>query len=75
MQNRTKKRIRIAGLLIVLGLIAELFSFVWVGPSAFMLFIGGSFVFCGLGISLYLIMLYSGSRRTTINRSNDRIMN
>lgn len=41
MQKRTKLRIRIAALLIVIGMVLEIISFTWVGPSAFMLFIGG----------------------------------
>jgi xanthine/uracil permease len=63
MQKRTKLRIRIAALLIVIGMVLEIISFTWVGPSAFMLFIGGG-VLCSIaGIALYLFMLFVGSRK------------
>ncbi len=62
MQKRTKKRIRIAALLITVGMILEFASLMWIGPSAFLVFIGGGAFICA-GVGLYLFMLFIASRK------------
>lgn len=62
MQKRTKSRFRLAALFIVIGMLLELVSFWWVGPSAFMLFIGGGVLFSVVGIGLYLFILLTANR-------------
>ena len=54
-----ERRLRISGVLIVLGLIIEAFSLLWVHSLAFLMFaiIGGLFI--GLGIITYLYSLVS----------------
>jgi formate/nitrite transporter FocA (FNT family) len=54
-----ERRLRISGVLIVLGLIIEAFSLLWVHALAFLMFaiIGGLFI--GLGILTYLYSLVS----------------
>ncbi len=62
MQKRTKHRIRIAALLITVGMILEFASLMWIGPSAFLVFIGGGAFIC-TGVGLYLFMLFMASRK------------
>jgi hypothetical protein len=60
--TRIEKRIRIASLLVVAGLLVEIASFVWKSPLAFFLFLG---VACGIaaaGIVLFLISLVTMSQ-------------
>jgi len=54
-----ERRLRMSGVLIILGLIVEAFSLVWVHALAFLFFmlIGGLLV--GLGILTYLYSLVS----------------
>lgn len=54
-----ERRLRIAGVLIILGLIIEAFSLIWVHALAFILFalIGGLLI--ALGILTYLYSLVS----------------
>lgn len=57
--TKLEKRIRIAGVLVVLGLIVELITLHWAHPTAFLffLFLGGGLM--GLGILFYLYSLVS----------------
>jgi hypothetical protein len=54
-----EKRIRLAGLLLIAGLLVELVTLGWSHPAAFLffMFFGGSLM--GLGIAVYLISLVS----------------
>lgn len=54
-----ERRLRISGVLIILGLIIEAFSLLWVHALAFIAFalIGGALI--GLGILTYLYSLVS----------------
>jgi hypothetical protein len=54
-----ERRLRISGVLIILGLIVEAFSLIWVHALSFIVFalIGGALI--ALGILLYLYSLVS----------------
>ena len=68
MQKRTKQRIRIAALLITMGMVLEFVSLLWKGPSAFLVFIGGGVFIC-VGVGLYLFMLFMGSKQQQHNEA------
>jgi hypothetical protein len=57
--ERLQRRIRIAGALIIMGLVVEALSLVRVHPLAFLgfMFIGGTFLVAG--IAVYLLSLVS----------------
>lgn len=59
---RLEKRLRIAGSMILLGLLVELGTLLWSHPTAFLLFIflGGTLM--GLGILLYLFSILTTSQ-------------
>jgi uncharacterized membrane protein YczE len=50
-------RLRIAGGLIILGLLIEAFTLTWNNPVAFVVFLGIGGVLIGLGVLIYLISL------------------
>jgi RsiW-degrading membrane proteinase PrsW (M82 family) len=54
-----ERRLRIAGIMIIAGLLVELFSLRWSHPTAFLVFIilGGALI--GIGILFYLYSLVS----------------
>jgi hypothetical protein len=54
-----ERRLRISGVLIILGLLIEAFSLIWVHALSFIIFalVGGALI--GLGILLYLYSLVS----------------
>jgi predicted membrane channel-forming protein YqfA (hemolysin III family) len=51
------RRLRVAGILIVLGLVVEALSLIRIHPLAFLafMFIGGALLIAGIGIYLYSI--------------------
>jgi len=53
-----ERRLRISGLLIVLGLLVEGFSLIRIHPLAFLsfMFIGGGFLVAGIAIYLYSVV-------------------
>ena len=51
------KRLRIAGILIAIGLIVEAFSLIWNHPLSFVAFLGIGGLLLFLGIAVYLIAL------------------
>jgi hypothetical protein len=57
MANRMEGRLRLSGILIVLGLLVEALSLARVHPLAFLafMFIGGAFLVAGMAIYLYSI--------------------
>ena len=62
MKSQAKKieqRLRVAGVLVIAGLLVELVTLHWSHPTAFLFFlvIGGTLV--GLGIATYLLSLVS----------------
>jgi len=57
--DKLERRLRLAGILIIAGLLVELFSLRWSHPTAFLVFImlGGGLI--GIGILVYLYTLVS----------------
>lgn len=62
------RRVRISGILLILGLAIEAISLVWGKPLAFLLFIGIGGLFTLAGILVYLYALISTTAFT--NRGN-----
>lgn len=62
--SRLEKRLRIAALLVMTGLLVELATLYWAHPTAFLLFLllGGSLMFFGIVVYLYSLVAGSGSR-------------
>lgn len=58
------QRLRIAGILIVLGLVVELLTLAWNNPISFIVFLGVGGLLMFLGIVLYLWTLVSEDQRT-----------
>jgi len=54
-------RLRIAGVLIFVGLLIEAFTLTWNNPIAFLMFLGIGGLLIGIGIFLYLLSLVSPS--------------
>jgi hypothetical protein len=52
-------RLRIAGVLIFVGLLIEVFTLTWNNPIAFLVFLGIGGLLIGVGILLYLLSLVS----------------
>ena len=52
-----EKRLRIAGFLIILGLLVEAFSLIWTHPVAFIVFIVVGGLAMGIGMIMYLYSL------------------
>lgn len=57
-----ERRIRLASLLVVLGLLVEIASFIWKSPLAFFLFLVGACGIAAAGIVLFLISLVTVDR-------------
>jgi hypothetical protein len=53
-----ERRFRISGVLIILGLIVEALSLVWIHPLAFLafMFIGGGFLVVGAAVYLFSLV-------------------
>lgn len=58
-RKRAAKQVRIAGVLIIIGLIVEAFTLGWTSPITFLVFLGagGFFLFVGLGYVLTLLLI------------------
>lgn len=56
------RRLRLAAILIALGLFVELFTLAWNNPIAFLVFLGLGGIFILAGIVIYLLSLVSGDR-------------
>ena len=59
--TRIESRIRVSGILVMIGLMIELVTLNWAHPTAFIFFlvIGGGFI--ASGIAVYLVSLVSGT--------------
>jgi hypothetical protein len=66
-----ERRLRLAGTLIVLGLLIELASLLWSHPLAFIVFIAAGGLLIGVGIVIYLYSLVSGGE--SVVRENGEI--
>jgi len=51
------RRLRLAGLLVVLGLIVEAVTLFWSHPTAFLVFLGLGALLVGLGVLCYLFAI------------------
>lgn len=58
-QNPTEKRLRIAAVFVLLGLLVELVALRWVHPAAFLVFAFFGIPILSLGIVIYLYSLVS----------------
>ena len=56
--NQLEKRLQVAGILIVLGLVIEALCLIWATPIAFVIFvaIGGLLMFVGIVLFLYSLV-------------------
>lgn len=57
MKGGIERRIRIAGILLVAGLVVELISLTWSHPTAFLLFLFVGATLMAVGLLLYLYSL------------------
>ena len=55
--TKLERRLRRSGLLVAIGLIAELISLLWEHPTAFFLFLGAGAVLIAAGILYYFFSL------------------
>jgi hypothetical protein len=64
-QMRIERKIRIAGVLLLIGLLVELVTLRWSHPTAFLFFLllGGGLIV--LGISIYLLSVVSTEDRSS----------
>lgn len=62
-------RLRTAGLLIVLGLLVEVFTLKWNNPIAFLVFLGVGGLLMLVGIVIYLLSLVSGGQTPELERA------
>ena len=53
------RRLRLAGILVVLGLIIEAWTLVWNSPIGFLIFLGVGGLLIAAGIVIYLLALIS----------------
>jgi len=69
--ERMERRLRVSGILIILGLIIEAFSLIWVHALSFIVFalIGGALI--ALGILTYLYSLVSAPQSPLAKTSID----
>ena len=59
-----EKRLRLAGMFLIAGLLVEAICLLWVRPLAFILLVGGGGLLCGAGIVVYFYSLVSGGEAT-----------
>jgi hypothetical protein len=59
--NNLEKRLRFAGVLLILGLAVEALCLVWTRPLAFLVLVGVAGFLCAAGIGVYLYSLVSGA--------------
>ena len=61
-----KKRLRISGILILMGLLTELGSLLWSHPTSFLAFLllGGTLLLCGMLFFLYSLVANGLESRT-----------
>jgi hypothetical protein len=57
--NPLERRLQVAGVFLVLGLLVEALCLVWKGPLAFLLFLGVGGILLFAGIVVYLFSLVS----------------
>jgi hypothetical protein len=57
--NALERRFRVAGVLLILGLLVEALCLAWKGPLAFLLFLGLGGILLSAGIVVYFYALVS----------------
>jgi hypothetical protein len=67
-----ERRIRYAGVLIAVGLIIQLITFIWVHPLAFMAFILISCPLIVLGILVYLVSIVGASSSGSMRKKSSQ---
>jgi polyferredoxin len=57
---RVERRLRIAAVLIIIGLLIELFTLYWAHPTAFVvfMFVGGLFLIAGVLTYLFTLLVF-----------------
>jgi|GEM_PF-646421 len=60
--SKLEKRLRISGVLVIIGLVVELISLRWPHPTSFLLFVIVGGLFMGAGMVLYLFSLVTADR-------------
>jgi hypothetical protein len=56
-----EKRLRLAGMLLILGLLVEAICLLWARPLAFIVLVGAGGFLCAAGIAVYLYSLVSAA--------------
>jgi hypothetical protein len=64
--TRIERRIRLAGILLIAGLLVELVTLRWSHPTAFLFFLLLGGVFMALGIVIYLLSLISAENKPSL---------
>ena len=59
-----EKRLRLAGMFLIAGLLVEAVCLLWARPLAFILMVGGGGLLCAAGIVVYFYSLVSGDEAT-----------
>jgi hypothetical protein len=59
-----EKRLRLAGMLLIFGLLAEAICLQWARPLAFIVLVGAGGFLCAAGIVVYLYSLVSTGQAT-----------
>jgi hypothetical protein len=62
-ETKIAPRLQLAGTLIILGLLVELFTLAWNNPIAFLVFLGVGGLLIFSGIVIYLLSLVSGEEK------------
>jgi hypothetical protein len=57
-----EKPLRLAGMLLIFGLLVEAICLLWARPLAFIVLVGGGGFLCAAGIVVYLYSLVSAAR-------------
>jgi uncharacterized membrane protein YczE len=60
--TRLERRLRVAGVLVILGLVVELVTLYWSHPTAFMFFLLAGATLMGAGIVIYLLTLLAAGK-------------
>lgn len=61
---RLEKRLRLAGVLVIIGLLVEGVCLLWAGPLAFIFLVAVGGLLCVTGIAVYLYSLVSAGEAT-----------
>ncbi len=60
--NGLEKRLRLAGMLLIVGLLVEAICLLWARPIAFILLVVAGGLLCATGIGVYLYSLVSADQ-------------